>query len=190
MKKIAAVLCVFFSIGGGALAQTSHKTVTNRDLEKFTQKRVEAEREYRETYAAKGLLSPQELSAQNDARIKATLELADKIRAADAERERLAAAAIAQQQAAPRIIVNSYPSGSYGYPSGYYDSGIVYSYGYDGYYDGYYGRRARGRFGRFYRPPLSGGYAAGGWVWPAPVGASTFQRPRPMFNIRSPRSHR
>src|ERR1051326_5235283 len=109
MKNIAVVVCVIFSFAALAAAQVARKTVTNADLEKFRQKRVASEQEYRDTYAAKGLPSPEELRAQSDARVKATLELAEKIRAEELEREKLALAAAAQQQAAQAVFYSGGP---------------------------------------------------------------------------------
>jgi hypothetical protein len=61
-KQILLLLSLIFSIALTALAQT--KTVTNSDLEKFRQKRLAAERDYRENYAKLGFPSPQELARQ------------------------------------------------------------------------------------------------------------------------------
>lgn len=61
-KQIALFLGLIFSVSGAAFAQTP--TVTNADLEKFRQKRIKAEREYRENYEKMGFPSPEELEAQ------------------------------------------------------------------------------------------------------------------------------
>lgn len=58
-KQIVVVLGLIFSVSSLAVAQT--KTVTNKDLEKFRQKRFQAEREYRENYKKLGFPSPEEL---------------------------------------------------------------------------------------------------------------------------------
>jgi hypothetical protein len=156
MKKIAAFLCVFFSLTViGYSQQTARRTVTNSDLQKFSQKRTEAERVYRETYAAKGLPSPEQIQAQSDARVKEELALAAKLEAADLERERLALAAMSLQ---PGPVITSqgvpYYSPDYGY----------LGFGFDGFANGFRNRfRGRGiGFSRRY-------YAAGGMVWPAPL---------------------
>lgn len=168
MKKIAVVLCVVFSFTIVAGAQVASKTVTNADLEKFRQKRTAAEQEYRETYAAKGLPSPEELKAQNEKRLRDVEELADKLRAEDLERQRLAFAAAHQRQAATRIYINNYPSN---YP----DDNTIYSYGLfgNGGFRRGFGNRAFGTSGL-------NGYAAGGMLWPTPIGEHTttiFRRP-------------
>ncbi|MEP6903187.1 MAG: hypothetical protein ABJA66_15670 [Actinomycetota bacterium] len=49
------------------------KTVTNSDLEKFRQKRIESEKKLREDYARMGFPSPEELEKQNEKR-RAELE--------------------------------------------------------------------------------------------------------------------
>ena len=61
-KRILLLLSLIFSITAIAAAQT--RTVTNAELEKFRQKRLAAEKDYRETYAERGLPSPQELEKQ------------------------------------------------------------------------------------------------------------------------------
>ena len=47
-------------------AMTQTKSVTNADLEKFRQKRLQAEKDYRENYARLGFPSPEELERQNE----------------------------------------------------------------------------------------------------------------------------
>jgi hypothetical protein len=171
MKKIAAVFCVVFSFAAAGLAQTARRTVTNADLAKFESRRVEAEREYRDTYAQKGMLSPEEVRAASDARIKETIELADQIRQADLERTRLALEANAQALEAQRLVdVQTSPV----YIP--YDNSIWGS----GYFTDGFGRRFRGR--GFPNVRNQGWYAAGGNVWPAPLG-TTFQRPQPLFRV-------
>jgi hypothetical protein len=173
MRKIAFVLCGLLVFAVPVLTQTATKTITNLNLEKFAQKRLEAEREYRATYAAKGLPSPEELRAQADARTKATIELAERLSAAEAERARLESAAIQSQQTAPNIFITNYPSI-------YASDGLIYSYGL---FDGRFGRHFRS-----HRFPLSGfrGYAAGGMVWPVPIDQRPFQRPQPLFRQARP----
>jgi phage repressor protein C with HTH and peptisase S24 domain len=166
MEKIAVLLCVFFSLTIAGFSQTAKRTVTNSDLAKFSQKRIEAEREYRQTYAEKGLPSPEEIRAQSDARVKETVELAEKIQADNLERQRLAVAAMqAQAQSQPIVITQGAP---YYYP----DYGYL-GFGSDGIFDRF-GNRFRGR-----SVNRRGYYAAGGVVWPAPIttGGTGFPRP-------------
>ena len=61
-KRLLFVLCSIFVAANLTAAQT--KTVTNSDLEKYRQKRLQAERDYRENYAKLGFPSPEELERQ------------------------------------------------------------------------------------------------------------------------------
>lgn len=174
MKNVAGVLCVVFSFCIAASAQSARRTVTNADLAKFESRRVEAEREYRQTYASKGMLSPEAVNAIADARVQQTIELADQLRSDQLERDRLALEANAQ-----RIQREQIQQQTNGYPVYYENSDGIWGYGIYG--GGFYGnvrfrgRRLPGVFGR-------GVYAAGGNVWPAPAG-SIQQRPQPAFSI-------
>ena len=171
MKKVAALLCVFFSFAVVGVSQTTaKKTVTNFDLEKYSRQRVEADKQYRETYAQKGLPSPDEIRAQSEARVKDTIELADKIQAENLERERLAIEAMQAQAALQPVVVNQ--SSPYYYPDYGYSG-----YGYGGFVDGN-GNRFRGR-GRLINN--RGYYAAGGMTWPVPLSSGGTGFPRPSF---------
>lgn len=175
MKKIAVIFCVFFSFASVALSQVAQRTVTNADLEPFAQRRQAADREYRDTYASKGMLSPEELKARNDERVKATIDLANQLTAADLEKRRLALETSAQQlQAAELMYQNVYPAYS---PYG----GAIWSFG-DSFIRG--GRSDR-RFRRGIFPGVFGRgvYAAGGMVWPAPLGQPLVTRPQPGFRV-------
>lgn len=77
-------LCMFATIS--LSAQT--KTVTNSDLEKFREKRVAAERDYRENYAKMGFPSPEELERQSEKSRVERQELSAQLRAERLERER------------------------------------------------------------------------------------------------------
>ena len=180
MKKVAAFLCVFFSLAVVGYSQTAQKTITNFDLEKYSSRRIAADREYRRTYAEKGMPSPDEIRAQSDTRIKETLELADKMRAAEIEREKLAVAALqAQAQLQPTIINQGSPS--------YYPDNGYWGYGYGGGIIDGFGNRF-GRNGRFINN--RGYYAAGGVVWPAPITTGGSGFPRPSFSRPVARPHR
>lgn len=63
-KRLWFILCLIFVAANFAIAQT--KTVTNADLEKHRQKRLQAEKDYRENYAKLGFPSPEELEKQNE----------------------------------------------------------------------------------------------------------------------------
>jgi hypothetical protein len=102
MKKIAVLFCVVFSFTFIARAQSV--TITNADLEKYRIERQEANRQYNETYASRGLPSPQELRAQSDEQVKSMIDFSDKLKAQQLERDRMVLdAAISQQQAAAQV---------------------------------------------------------------------------------------
>jgi len=87
-KRLMFILCLSFIATVSAAAQET-RTVTNSDLEKFRQKRLEAQREYRENYARLGFPSPEELEKQiEQSRIERS-ELSARLRAENLERERL-----------------------------------------------------------------------------------------------------
>lgn len=107
-------------------AQT--RTVTNSDLAKFAEKRIKAEREYRENYERLGMPSPEELDRINAADAKEREELSERLRA-----ERLRQESInAQREAAaamrrPMTVYVEQRGGGY-YTSYPYFYGGVYSY--------------------------------------------------------------
>lgn len=88
-KQIFLLLILIFSVAAAAFAQS--KTVTNADLEKFRQSRLEAEKDYRENYAKLGFPSPQELEKQIAEDKRAMETLAARLQAERLERERAAA---------------------------------------------------------------------------------------------------
>lgn len=123
------VLFILFSIlmtVGFASAQTERRTITNFDLEKYKQQRLEAERDLRENYEKLGFPSPEEMEAQ---RKEADLErerLAESLRRERLEREQLYyEQQYFQTQNTPDIYLIQ-NSGSYRsfpfYGSGYYSS--------------------------------------------------------------------
>ena len=63
-KSLLFILCLIFIAVGSAFAQT--KMVTNQNLEKFRQKRLQAEREYKENYEKLGFPSPEELEQRRE----------------------------------------------------------------------------------------------------------------------------
>jgi hypothetical protein len=191
MKKIAGIFCVLVSFVLTASAQWAIRTVTNADLEKYAQERIEADKQYRQNYASRGMLSPEEVQARADDRMNQTIELANKIRSDDLERRRLDLAAQAQILEARRLdareaaeqstAVVYYPNPYNGY--GGYNGYILGGEGY-GYYSGGYGYYGNRRYGRHYRggfPVLgSGGYVSGGNLWPS-ISTPIFQWPVPGF---------
>ncbi len=86
MKKQAIfVLTLVFGVSSLAFAQT--KTVTNSDLEKFRQKRLQAERDLAENYEQMGFASPEEIERQNEESQNRLAELSDRLREARLTRE-------------------------------------------------------------------------------------------------------
>ncbi len=63
-KRLLFILCLSLLTITSAAAQT--KTVTNADLEKFRQKRVQAETEYRKNYEKLGFPSPEEQARERE----------------------------------------------------------------------------------------------------------------------------
>lgn len=64
-NKLWLTLGFIFVISNIVLAQTAKKTITNEDLEKFKQKRLQAEAEYKAKYKELGMPSPEELEKRN-----------------------------------------------------------------------------------------------------------------------------
>lgn len=62
-SKIWLMFSLILVLSGSSLAQT--KTVTNADLEKFKQKRLQSEAEYKAKYKELGMPSPEELEKRN-----------------------------------------------------------------------------------------------------------------------------
>ena len=146
MKAAISLTFVFFLIAGMSV-QAQRKSVTNTDLEKFRQKRLQAEQDYKENYEKMGFPSPEELQRKIEQSNDERFELAARLGAERLERERLAIererlGIERENLALERQTLN--PAG----PGPFYD-------GYPGYPGGIYlGRPYRGfrgsRFGRTY----------------------------------------
>lgn len=184
-RRSAVVLCVVLSMVGALAAQSrpdrAVRRVTSSDLEKFRQQRLAADREYRERYAEMGFPSPEELSAQIERDKEAKLQLAEQLRQARLESEKLDIERARLSLDAARLQADidaredsgrgrdSYFDGVYG---GFgYGYGFP-SYGYPGYggFGGFFWRHGHGR--GFSGIPLVR-YTPGGVV-----SAGTFYRPR------------
>ncbi|NOT49124.1 MAG: hypothetical protein HOP17_15445 [Acidobacteria bacterium] len=123
--KIKAFLWTFIGLSAvfPIFAQQA-RTVTNADLEKYRNKRVQAERDYEQNYARMGFPSPEELKKQIE---KGRVErealsarlTAERIQREEAEAARAAAAAIVQ----PSQNVYVVPGGGGGY---YYSNPYFY----------------------------------------------------------------
>lgn len=164
-NKMLFILAVSLAAATSGFGQS--KTVTNADLSKYKEKRLQAEREYRENYAKWGMPSPEELEQEREKSKVEREELSAKLRADRLEKERLEARraemeAEARARNASTVVVIPQADGSY-----------IYSYGPYGY--GGWGR-GNGRYFNNYGYSQRG-YFAGGQFWAQP------QRPRyPAFS--------
>ncbi|MGB7207317.1 MAG: hypothetical protein WBD27_01535 [Pyrinomonadaceae bacterium] len=122
--KILVLLCLSILAVIPALAQT--KSVTNSDLEKFRQKRLQAEKDYRENYSKMGFPSPEELDRQIEKSRVEREALATRLTSERLQRDQAEAAARAEaaRLSEPNYyIISADRSGTgylYGYPNYYY----------------------------------------------------------------------
>lgn len=178
MKITALMFGLVFSLATVGIGQT--RTITNATLDKFAQKRLAAERDYRDNYERMGFPSPEELERQREEDMRARLELADQLRTARLEEQRIElerrsldieAARLDAEIEASRAVEESIGIG------GFYSSGF---------FSGGFGGFGRGRFGfhrdRFF--PRVGGYRA------TPFGIiPTPPPPRPQRVLRGTGRH-
>ena len=171
--------CLGFLVALVTVGVAQVPTVDNFTLEKYQKQRIAAQRDYQENYARMGFPSPEELDRQREADMTAQLQLADQLRQARLEQQRIdlqsrgldiQAAAIENEREAREA---SYAQSQY---YGSESQGYMGSYGggYGGYYPGVYGaggygygRYGNGRLGRYRGPfgnnglwPVLGGYRA------------------------------
>jgi hypothetical protein len=164
MGMKTAALIIGFVLTSAVVGFGQTRTVTNFDLEKYQQKRLNAEREYRENYKRLGLPSPEELDKQRDEDMKARLALADQLRQARLEKERLELERRGLEVETTRVD----PAPEYDESGGYYYGGVYY-----GGVGTFGSRRGHGRFrGRNFN---SGGYR----VTPFQI-IQTPRQPRPQ----------
>ena len=151
IMKIRLIIFLLFclSVAGAVSAQT--RTVTNMDLEKYRQQRIQADRDYQENYERLGMPSPDEIEKRLAAKRAEMERLSDKFRDERLENERIAAE---QQQAAAVLTSGTAVDSNYYVPQ---NDGWYYSTG--------FGWRRSRRF-RQYRQPS--GYFAGGQFWETP----------------------
>ena len=127
-----------FLIAGGVIgifvvsAAAQAKTVTNADLAKFAEKRINAEREYRENYERLGLPSPEELEKRNAEEAAEREELVRRLRADRLRSEAIEAQLrVAESLNQPTVVYSSpqYSNGGYHqtYPY-FYGGGISYGH--------------------------------------------------------------
>lgn len=123
-QRVLFFLCAMVALAGFANAQG--KTVTNADLEKFKQKRLQADQELKLYYAKLGL-SEEDVVKREAANAKEREELSARLRASRLEQERLDAEARQREIEAAGTPVNVVvPNGGYGYP-GYFTYWNSYS---------------------------------------------------------------
>lgn len=87
MKKSTLIFGLVFSLAAVSFAQV--RTITNSTLERIQGKRLAAERDYRDNYERMGFPSPEELDRQRESDMDARVELAEQLRRARLEKERL-----------------------------------------------------------------------------------------------------
>ena len=164
-KRLLFILCLSFIAAGSSFAQT--RTVTNRDLEKFRQKRVEAERQYRENYEKLGFPSPEELERRREQNRYETEETLLRQREERLETEsdfrtqaRALSAEIASIEAQINYVNSLFPANQA--PTDYFTGGIA-PFGYN----------RNGRSNSIWRGDATGRVFYGGGIYP-PNPLSTF----------------
>ena len=144
-KRLIFVLCSIFIAVGFVAAQTARRTVTNADLEKFRQKRLLAEKSYRENYERLGFPSPEELEARNERDRQTKSALSTRIERENYDRERIRREEEMRQSQA-RILYNYANQNTYN-GGGYYPQ--VYSGGFFGGFGGFSGFNNFGGYGYY-----------------------------------------
>lgn len=157
-KRCLFLVFIILAAVTGAAAQA--KTITNADLTKYQQERINAEAEYRENYARLGFPSPEELERRREQSRIETEQLSAKLRAERLMSERIEA----EQRTNERLAAAYYRSLQAEREPQY--SAPLYFWS--------YGRRLRFPTRQHYVQP---GYFAGGQFWP--TGPRT--RPQPMW---------
>ncbi len=127
-QRLIFILACVFGLSVCAAAQS--KNITNADLEKFKEKRMRAEREYRENYEKLGMPSPAELARSEERKRLENARLAERLRVERLQEERNQAlreqaeaqAAAANNLYAQPVVRRTYLQTNYGYaPFGYYN---------------------------------------------------------------------
>lgn len=160
-KRLLFILSIIIGISGFSFAQT--KTVTNMDLEKFRQKRLQAEQDYRENYERLGFPSPEELDRRREQDRQELSQLSERL---TNERMQRDAMQREDEYRKAQLEIMRYNSGAYSNQGAIYGNGFYpftnfgYStYGFPGgvYYGNNYwtgGRVWRG--GNYYYPVTPG----------------------------------
>lgn len=164
MKKQILLFLGFIFICANVASAQSKRTVTNADLEKFRQTRLQAEKDYRENYQRLGLPSPEELEKRREQNRKELSELSERLREENLEREQKQREEEFRQAQLLYFRSSQLNQGAYN-GNGFYSSGYVGGYPFFGYSNGYYGNyynnrfgknRGFGRGGNFYNPIIPG----------------------------------
>jgi hypothetical protein len=202
--KVMLRALLLIAVGLSAVAVFAQtKTVTNATLKKFSDERVQADKDLRQNYEQLGFSSPEERERRLEGWKRENQELVDKW-----EQEQMArqnAEALADQGSAIDRLSQSLQTANPGYNQGYnqgYNPGYNTNeyWGYGGYIDpsGNYGLRFPGRPGYYpngypyerygydpyYNPPS--GTVSGGMYWPGPSPGRppVYYRPRPYVRPR------
>lgn len=157
-KQILLLLGLIFISANFASAQK--RTVTNADLEKFRQRRVQSETEYRENYQKLNLPSPEELEKRREQNGKELAQLSARLgkeRLEREEKQRDEEYRQAQYELYLRGYATQYNQSAFGgngyYPFGYYAAYPYYGYSNvysNGYNNRFGNKRGFGRGGSFY----------------------------------------
>lgn len=151
-SRVVFLMGVVLALGVSATAQV--KSVTNAHIEQYRQNRLKGQQEYLDNYKRLGLPSPEELERRSSESANGMAELADKLRAEELERERIAA----QRSSTRRSVTYSFVGGGSG--------NEIYSFSW---------HNRRRHFGHRRPRYVQPGYYAGGQFWP--TGARTPSRP-------------
>ena len=191
--KLAMSLALMLSVFAGAAVEAQRRTITNSELEKHKQKRLQAEQDYRDNYDRMGFPSPEELERQLEKSREERFELAARLAAERLERERLAVERDRVDLERESLALQREAMQAASAPDTTYYGGGFYGFGYPGSFGGKH-------FGRFRGPGFLGGRVDVGNGIPIVnyYGAPRFPRPilrtpaRPRFGgpgliIRGPR---
>jgi hypothetical protein len=137
-RRILLILSLILVSAYLCLAQSSRRTITNDDLDKYRQTRLKAEADYRANYKNWGMPSPEELAIQEERR---QARLADEAAAYRAEKlQQYDLQLRANELSVQQDLANSQRNSQQNYQqSPGFMGGQVLTPGYGGYYgDGYY----------------------------------------------------
>jgi hypothetical protein len=126
MKALQIQGLLLLVIGLSTMNATAQRTVTNADLEKYRQARIQADEDYRKNYERLGLPSPEELEKRTDEKLKRFSEFSRELRERrqqDEYLEQLRAIAAANSQ--PQVVYLGSQRGYQINPFGYYQFGYA-----------------------------------------------------------------